>query len=85
MPLSNADAKFVRVFRMIRMLVPNPKLWLFLIQVKSSVMFCTGVVRLTFRLNRFVDNTLRKVIALSPESPWLVKASRVKPYLKLLI
>src|SRR5258706_12329633 len=68
-----------------RTFVPKPNVWLFLIQVKSSVTFCTGVVPLKFLAKSEVDNTLRKVIALTVESPWLVNASRVKPYLKLLI
>ncbi len=84
-PLSNEFPKFSRLLRTNRMLAPKPRLWFPVIHEKSSVMFVVGVVRLKLLAKRFDENTLRNVIAFRFESPVLVNAWRVKPYLKLLI
>src|SRR5260221_618767 len=56
-------------------------LWLPLSQVKSSVKFFVGFTRLKVLLKAKGEYISRKVIAFSPESPWLLYASRVRPKL----
>ena len=77
--LSNEPASEPRLLLIRRIFVPNVILWFPLIHEMSSVKLCTGVTRVRVRENVSGENTKRKLMEFSAESPCWLNASRVNP------